>query len=198
MTMISGLMHLCALQVRAAADDGAPSAGGATGASPGEIHASATPSPASVVLTEKPATVQVPLTAEKTAEIEQALAEGDSPKTVKLSVSGVVPPDAGSKVSGFKVYIDKPNATAESSENDPHFVGAVSFQATTDASPQSFALDLKDALMALKHGKLGGDHNLTLTFVPLIEGQAANANTNAVKMPIRSVEVLVPKQSPKK
>lgn len=146
-----------------------------------------------IVLTEKPATVQITLDEKLRAEITKAVADPARPQTIRLIVQGVsLPAEALKEKAGIKLFLNKPNATAATSEKDPHFVGAVDFQPTTDRKPQSFLLDLGPAVAELRRTKQIDLHQpLEVTFAAIPSPEQPNAQ---VKIPIDSVKVTVPKQ----
>lgn len=91
--------------------------------------------------------------------------------TVRLTLRGVTPPAERKLIHGFNVFLNKPDATASTPEDDPHFVRAVEFQPTTDSSPQAFSFDLLRSLVRLhkleKLDIMDPRKPLTITIVPI-------------------------------
>src|SRR5882724_10325717 len=64
-----------------------------------------------IVLTEKPATVQITLDEKLRAEITKAVADPARPQTVRLIVQGVsLSAEALKEKAGIKLFLNKPNA----------------------------------------------------------------------------------------
>jgi hypothetical protein len=147
------------------------------------------------VITEKPTTLNVEVSGEELAEVNRAVSGEGASLPLRLKINGLIPPRSTSKVYGFKMFFNKPNATAETSEKDPHFVGAVAFQPTADQKPQSFYLDLNRTLNELHRGKqLDLKQPLNVTIVPLSKDSEQPAEK--VRIPVESVQVRVSKVSP--
>ena len=102
------------------------------------------------MVTEKALTVSMndQLTKKLRSQIAEAI-ERYPDATVRLTLRGVTPPAERKLIHGFNVFLNKPDATAATPEDDPHFVRAVEFEPTTDSSPQSFSLDLLRSLVRL-------------------------------------------------
>lgn len=146
------------------------------------------------VITGNSTTVKVNVSGEDLAEVDRAVSGGGASPPVRLTI-GLTPPPSTSKVYGFNMFFNKPNATAETSEKDPHFVGAVAFQPTADQKPQSFYLDLSRTLNELHRGKqLDLKQPLNVTIVPLTMDKEQPAEK--VRIPVESVHAGVSKASP--
>ena len=102
------------------------------------------------MVTEKALTVSMndQLTKKLRSQIAEAI-ERYPDATVRLTLRGVSPPAERKLIHGFNVFLNKPDATAATPEDDPHFVRAVEFEPTTDSSPQSFSFDLLRSLVRL-------------------------------------------------
>lgn len=152
------------------------------------------PQPGRVVgnmtLTRTPVTVDLTLDDALRERLTAATASRDS--TVRLVVRGVVPP-AGGAVTGFDVFLNKPDATANASvADDPHWAGSVSFlPAGPENGPQAFALDLADTLRRLD-AKFPAGKPLQVTLIPV-----GNMMPPDLQIPFREVSVKVVKKAGK-
>jgi hypothetical protein len=144
-------------------------------------------------MSEKPTTVEVRIDPALAGEIFAALSRSQRP-TIRLAIKGVTPPENRKVVTGFRVFVDKPDAKDDTPETDPHYIGAVTFQpAGEDRSPQGFALDMGPALAQLKERKLLSlIDRLRLTFIVNIAEGAAKPEK--VSIPFREVAISLPPQ----
>jgi hypothetical protein len=95
----------------------------------------------------------VSLRAELTPLVRSQIAQAINlyPKsTVRLTLGGVTPPVDRKAILGFKVFLNKPDATTATPLDDPHYVKSVEFAPTRDGTPQAFAFDIVRTLVALK------------------------------------------------
>jgi len=144
-----------------------------------------------IVLTEKPTTVQIPVDEPLRAQIANAVSNPEHPQTVRLIIKGVWLSAEARKEGGIKLFLNKRDANSFTSEKDPHFVGAVDFQPTKDGKPQSFFLDLAPTVAELGRTKqLDLNQPLEVTFAAILSPEKSN---HRMKIPIDSVEVIVPK-----
>src|SRR5262245_10071857 len=75
---------------------------------------------------DMPATVELILDESTQSRVMAAL-DQTPVQTVRLAVRGVTPP-ADESVTGFRIFLNKPKASATTHDDDPHFVAAVVFQ----------------------------------------------------------------------
>jgi hypothetical protein len=112
-------------------------------------------------------TVSLPLTEGLRLRVLQAI-DRYPDATVRLSLRGVEPPLDRRAINGFNIFLNKPDATASTSETDPHFVRASEFQPTSESAPQPFSADVLRTLVRLqKRGELNLDKPLQITIVAI-------------------------------
>lgn len=146
------------------------------------------PQPGRVVgdmaLTRNPVTVDLTLNGPLREQLAAATASRDT--TVRLVVRGVVPPPGGA-VTGFDVYLNKTDVTANATvSDDPHWAGSISFHpAGPGSGPQAFALDIGDTLRRLD-AKFPAGKPLQVTLVPVGEMMPPDLH-----IPFREVSVKV-------
>jgi len=118
-----------------------------------------------LAITDKPLTVRVELSNELRASLEAA-AKKASTVSIRLTLEGVVPPVQRKLIEGIRVYINKPNATQDTSTDDPHFVAAFAFTPDGGQNPENLNLDLTRSLAELsRRGKLDLTKPLQITLV---------------------------------
>jgi hypothetical protein len=103
------------------------------------------------MISNKPLTVS--MREDLTPQVRSQIAEAIKlyPKaTVRLTLGGVTPPAERKSIHGFKVFLNKPDATAVTPLDDPHYVTSKEFAPTTDDTPQAFAFDILKTLVAIK------------------------------------------------
>jgi len=138
-------------------------------------------------ITKHPVTVTVQLDEKQVAQVSDAL-ENYPRSSVRLSVKGVVPSQDTDRISGIKVFLNKSDATAETSSKDPHFVAAFSFAPTQERKPQGFTLDLTQAMLALKEKhSLDLDKQLNITLAAIPSGSGPIPDT--LSIPVKEVTV---------
>jgi hypothetical protein len=160
---------------------------GASGAA--KTPASDTSTTQPITVTTQPATVRID-TDQLREQIKQAV-QSAKPQTVRLSVDGVVPP-ANEALVGFRVFVNKPDATAQTKASDPHYAGGLAFSPTASSEPQSFVLNIAPALSKLQsQAKLDLSKALEVTLVPIPADQAHPLPEN-LSVPVKKVNVSVP------
>jgi hypothetical protein len=102
------------------------------------------------MISDRPITISVQeaLTPQLRSQIAQAIKHYPE-ATVRLTLGGVTPPSERKSIQGFKVFLNKPDATAATPVDDPHYARSIEFAPTNDA-PQAFAFDILRTLVALK------------------------------------------------
>ena len=70
--------------------------------------------------------------------------------TVRLTLGGVTPPAERKSIHGFRVFLNKPDATVATPLDDPHYIRSIEFAPTTKNIPQAFAFDILKTLVALQ------------------------------------------------
>src|SRR5688572_13734328 len=110
----------------------------ATSPLPAKQHGVLTPDSGKVtgdmVITQTPITISIPLNNSLQRAIEDALSSEE--KTIRLLVKNLIPPSE-SGVTGFAVFVEKPDATAATSSEDKHYVDARAFgPRVTNAHPR--------------------------------------------------------------
>jgi hypothetical protein len=143
------------------------------------------------VITKKPLRVKITLPPAAQAQVRDAL-EGAHPRAVKLRLGGVSPVGAGEGVRGLSVYVNLPSSPskADLKEGGSYWVGAVAFRPAANAGrPQSFNLDLSEALAAQRRSKTWQpDEPLTVTLVAIPEDDLAGLPKD-LSIPVQTIEV---------
>ena len=118
-----------------------------------------------MAITDKPLTIKV----EPDDALRTGLTDAVKPKsktTIRLTLTGVVPPAQRDQVEGVRVFLNKEDATRETSIEDPHYVTAFVFAPTTKRDAQEFNLDLTRAVGELgRRGELDPAKPLRVTLV---------------------------------
>jgi hypothetical protein len=106
------------------------------------------------MISDKPLTVSLrkDLTPHLRSQIAEAIKRYPD-ATVRLTLGGVIPPAQRKSIHGFRVFLNKPDATAATPDDDPHYVRSIEFEPTTDSDPQAFAFDILKTLVALEKSK---------------------------------------------
>ena len=140
-----------------------------------------------MVITNEPLTVEIELSDALLKELKTALASDD--QSIRLTMRKLVPPIEPA-VSGFGVFIDKPNAKITTSPDDVRYLGTVSFYPKSTAGTPKVETHVFTVKAALANAKIDlTDRNtLTFTFIPLAENGAAPSST---KIPFGELELSV-------
>lgn len=147
-----------------------------------------------MAISGSPVTVEISLSPELWSKIESAI---ESPRqTVRLTISGVIPPAPETGVDGFSVFLNMPDASIKTSEDDIHSAGSVAFQPTGRVyKPQAFALDIDRTLKRLQAaGKLRTDKPIQVTLVPITD---IERNKSEAYVPFKEVSVSITKPATK-
>jgi hypothetical protein len=121
------------------------------------------------MVTNKPLTVSMreELTPKLRSKIARAM-ELYPEATVRLKLE-VSPPESRESILGFKVFLNKPDATAATPVDDPHYVTTKVFATTRGDIPQAFIFDVLKTLAALKKSEkldiMDAEKPLKLTIV---------------------------------
>lgn len=100
-------------------------------------------------VTDKPLTVALPLGKIIQTQIMEAIAKYPG-ATVRLSMRNVRPPSDRKAIHGFNIFLNKPDATSATPEDDPHFVRAIEFSPTNSQEPEGFNVNILSTLVQLK------------------------------------------------
>ena len=144
----------------------------------------------------QPVTVRLPLSDELIAVVRGHDAGASDAPTLRLTLEGLKTPRAPVSV---RVFVNHAGATAETSIDDPHYLGDVGFYPTADygggestLADSSFLLDAGSTLAALAPAeRIAGERyvDVTLIAVPLQENAAEAAAL--VEIPFDSVRLSV-------
>jgi uncharacterized protein YjeT (DUF2065 family) len=148
------------------------------------------------MISNKALTVSVrkELTPELRRQIAQAMSNYPD-ATVRLTLGGVIPPAERKSIQGFRVFLNKPDATAATDLDDPHFVKSVAFSPTVD-TPQAFTIDILKTIVALKKSEqfdiLNPKKPLKFTIVAIPASGAAQV-TDDDSFSVRNLAITIPK-----
>jgi hypothetical protein len=141
-----------------------------------------------LVITNKPLTLSV----ESTPKTQESLAAATKPGSkvaVTLALKGVVPPERRDQVEGIRVFLNKDDATQDTSTDDPHFVTVFAFSSTDQREPYGVNLDLTRAVIGLsKKSELDTTKPLRITLVAVPASGLKNLPA-AFSVPVGTVSI---------
>jgi hypothetical protein len=104
----------------------------------------------------------------------------DSNTAVRLSVHGVAV-HGGDDVIGFKVFLNKKDATRDTPLSDPHYVGSFALGELSKVHVENVNLDATRAFNFLHTNDRKSAARFTATLVPIFESQStANSKTKVL------------------
>lgn len=159
--------------------------------------ANAEPPRGGMVIRRMPLTVEFRLNEPLKAQVADALSVSP-PRTIRLSVRGVKPPDRRAAVRGVNVFVNKPDADTTTSDSDPHFAAALVFSPTGSPAPQAFSLDLGPTLAKLRRrDELDLSKPIIITLAATLpEGERAPADDVSISVGDVTLEVPGPHRRP--
>lgn len=118
-----------------------------------------------LAITDKPLTVRIEPSNELRASLDAATKRKPM-LSIRLTLEGVVPPVQRKLIEGIRVYINKPDATRDTSTDDSHFVAAFAFTPDDGRDPENLNFDLTRSLAELsRERKLDLTKPLWITLV---------------------------------
>jgi hypothetical protein len=142
------------------------------------------------ILGVKPVTINVPVTDEQKDRLAGLFAK-EKPRSVSLSLRGVRVPESWNPKHAVYVFVNNPDATADTMPDDASFVMAFTMSPVDPAEPQNFGFDLAPALNRLKNDKKwkpGEAIQVTFVIVP----PANSVLPEDLKVPFEGVVLSVP------
>jgi hypothetical protein len=121
------------------------------------------------------------------AKVSGDFVEGGKISSVRLAVRGVAV-RGNDNVVGFKVFLNKQDATPETPRTDPHYVGAFALGELSKAQTQSVNLDATRVFRLLaEHLGISPRTGYTATLVPIIDSTqpASKAQITAKEAELR-------------
>ena len=139
-------------------------------------------------LKPEPVTLTVPLDPDVPSKMAKAIG-GKTPGSVELSLDGVKTPKGWKTRTAIRVFLNNPDATANTSPKDPSFVFAFHLSAQDGDESQNIGIDLGPTL-ALQKWEPGQKVRVTFVLVP----ETGEALPKDVKVPFEKCYISVPER----
>jgi hypothetical protein len=144
---------------------------------------------AKILVTEHPTTVLVEIPQSVKAVAKRRL-EHRSLKALRLTIVGLERPQNAAALKALRVFIDKPDATVETSIHDKHYVGSIVLGLDKKQGMVLNAAPAVSRLFAAKPNLLDRQ-TIPVTIVPVATGERSASPKN-LEIPIESIRVELP------